>query len=290
MDKQRKIWLCEQYAQRTWFLSTNIAAEAARAGEQGRGYAVVAEETRTLANKIFNFVEILKFESDGEEKMMQGIEDCVVMMSLLSTNASIEAANMARISMDYNIPKSVAVFADDLRNIANGFKEISGVKTEKKPGLVYEVAKPSSLTNDHVELFHFSIGGISLVESITSKICEVIFASREKFADGAFRLREHNLPVINFYEKFGLKYTGNMFHPILIICPNPIDNDKYHSQKYAVPIDFDCLYDRPIFTSYFGTSVPVDKTHPFAEYARECWDAVGGGQMVFIDWERFVHP
>jgi hypothetical protein len=26
----------------------------------------------------------------------------------------------------------------------------------------------------------------------------------------------------------------------------------------------------------------------FAEFARECWDVVGGDQLIFVDWQKLI--
>jgi len=53
---------------------------------------------------------------------------------------------------------------------------------------------------------------------------------------------------------------------------------------YAIPIDD--LDINTIFGSKIGCAVPPKENNVFAKYSRECWDAVGGGQLVFLDWAK----
>ena len=92
------------------------------------------------------------------------------------------------------------------------------------------------------------------------------------------------MPVINCYQRFELPYSGYDAErqTVMIICPdgNP------HGDNYAVPIDD--LDIAAIFNSRNGTAVQPQQDHIFANYARECWDAVGGDQLIFVDWTKFI--
>jgi hypothetical protein len=117
MENEKKVWLIEQYAQKAWTVSLTLSQEAARAGAHGKGYAVVAHEARILADKLYEYVENIRF-GGGDEAMFKGIKDFAVMFKLLSVNALIEILHKVDVSMEFNIPKSMAVFAEELRRIA----------------------------------------------------------------------------------------------------------------------------------------------------------------------------
>jgi DNA-binding CsgD family transcriptional regulator len=55
---------------------------------------------------------------------------------------------------------------------------------------------------------------------------------------------------------------------------------------YAVPIDD--LDINAIFYSRIGNAVPPKKGHAFFDFARECWDVLGGNQVIFADWKRLI--
>jgi chemotaxis signal transduction protein len=275
MDKQKKIWLCEQYAHRVWSLSTCIAAEAARAGSHGEGYAVVAAETRKMAEKITKYIELLKFESDDDDKL-KGIDDCAVMLNLLAVNAEIEAAQMSKSNMEFNIPKSMAVFSNELLNLAKEFNELSDNSAERKPYVLPEVAAPISSSDDYGIFLQFFIGGIPLVENLF-KIKEIVLW--KYFGDGSKHLRGEKISILDCYKALGPENPENELQPAIIMY-----GGRKNDELYAVPID--ALDIAAIFYSKIGLAVPPEKDHKLARYARECWDAVGGGQLVFVDWDK----
>ena len=280
MNNEKKIWLCEQYAQKAWTLSLVLSQEAARAGEHGKGYAVVASEARTLADKLFEYAASVRFDRNGSD--FKGIADFAVMLKFLATNAAFENMRVAENHMEFNIPKSMSVFAEEMRRLAIAINELAEKSAWNKPFTMPEMAKPSG-SSTVGRFFKYSICGHALIENV-NLISDVCYPRRADLEGKTFSLRGHKIPVINFYQRFNLSYSGdNADHQtVMIICPdgNP------HSENYAVPIDD--LDIAAIFISRSGTAVQPQKSHMFAEYARECWDAVGGDQLIFIDWQKFT--
>jgi chemotaxis signal transduction protein len=115
-------------------------------------------------------------------------------------------------------------------------------------------------------------------------VAEVCYPRRTDIEDKTYFLRGSKLSIINCYQRFDLPYSG--YDPdrqtVMIICPdgNP------HGDRYAVPIDE--LDIGAIFYSRNGTAVTPQQGHAFAEYSRECWDAVGDVQLMFVDWKKLI--
>jgi hypothetical protein len=282
MNSEKKLWLCEQYAHKAWTLSLVLAQEAARAGGHGKGFAVIAHEARQLADKLFDFTAKVRFDSGGSD--FTGIADLSVMLKLLATNAMIEIMRVAEFHMEFNIPKSMAVFAEEMRRLASDINELAEKSVWDKPFAIPEMAAPSA-SGAVGRFFKYSICGYPLIENM-SNICEVNFPAKADIEGNTFFLRGNKIPLINCYRRFDLPYPSSVLYPdrqmVVIVC---LDGNV-HGKRYAVPIDDVDI--AAIFHSRNGTAVPALQGHAFAEYAHECWDAVSGEQFVFVDWKKLI--
>jgi chemotaxis signal transduction protein len=103
-----------------------------------------------------------------------------------------------------------------------------------------------------------------------------------------FVLRNRKIPIIDCFKRFGLLYTGYAEdrQTVVIIRPEGIGFYKKDKKKYAVLIDD--LDENTIFMSRIGYAVPPQEGHVFADFTRECGDAVGGGQLMFFDWRKLA--
>jgi len=282
MINEKKVWLIEQYAHKTWTVSLTLAQEAARAGQNGKGYAVVAHEARILADKLFEYTAKAKFDGD-DENMFKGIVDFAIMMKFLSVNAALEIQRMVEISMDFNIPKSMAVFAEELRRIAIGLNELADKSVLQKPFAMPELAAPSE-SETVGSFFFYSICGYPLIENVKN-INEICYPRKADTEGATFFLRGYKYPLINCYRRFDLPYTSYDAdrQTVMLVCPDRKNNPD---EVYAIPIDD--MDVNAIFYSRIGCAVPPKKGHALADYARECWDALGGEQFIFADWKKLV--
>jgi len=102
----------------------------------------VAQEARMLAGKLFEYTAEVKFEG-ADDAMHKGIVDFVVELKYLSVNAVIEIQRVTDISMDFKIPKSMAILIEELRRIASGLNELIGKSVWQNPFTMPELASPS---------------------------------------------------------------------------------------------------------------------------------------------------
>ncbi|MCL2016121.1 MAG: methyl-accepting chemotaxis protein [Defluviitaleaceae bacterium] len=291
MKNEKKLWLIEQYAQQAWTVSLTLAQEAARAGEFGKGYAMLAHEARTLANRLYDYTAKIKFETSelANNSDFKGIIDFARMTKFLSVNASLELIRMSMVSMDFNIPKSMAVFANELRQLAINLEQLNE-KISQKPFIIPEVATPSS-TREPNEFFLYTIGGQPLLENV-GNILEIHYCKKADLTGETLSLRGKNLPIIDFYKQLNLAADESEMQTIMIIKPTGIKfeigsqgvNLGDLSDICAVPIDE--LDVNAIVYSVAGRDVPVGENHAFHGFSRECWDFIGGEQVVFVDWAK----
>lgn len=281
MKNEKRIWLIEQYAQKAWMVSLALMQEAARAGNYGKGYAVVAHEARILADKLYDYAAEVRF---GENPGFKGIVDFSVMFTYLAANTTLEILHMADINMDFNIPKSMAVFAEELRKLAVKCIELADPALRKKPFVIPEVAVPAegALWGYY---FLYAVSGYALLEN-PKNILEIVLSSRETITGKeTFSLRGVEIPLLDGYRLLNLPYTQEQEQPVIIINHKGKDS-RDAAGMYAVPID--SLDTNALFRSQPGSAVSPEESHAFAAYSRECWEMAGGDVAVFIDWEKLA--
>ena len=201
MKSEKKIWLIEQFAHKIWTVSLSLAQEAARTGQHGKGYVVVAQEASMIADKLFEYTAELKFEGT-DDAMLKGIVDFAVELKFLSVNAAIEIQRVADISMDFNIPKSMAILTEELRKIASGLNELIGKSVWQTSFTMPELLSPSwSEVRDC--FFIYSISSYPLIENMKNVI-EVCYLRKADINENILFLRGHKIPIINCFRHFNL--------------------------------------------------------------------------------------
>jgi hypothetical protein len=248
--------LIERYAHKLWALAANLSTEAARAGANGKGYAVINWDVRKLANALF--------DADAEQA-----NDIAREMRLLSFNGVLEIMRVEEKAPGTN--KAITVCIIDIIELMNEFiGALTGITVQ--PSLLPAPSEPIQSINVVSKLVPFSIGGIPLVES-AEFVREVFQVSTKSLADGTLTLRGAEHPLVKLADvNCGERVT------VLLI--------QRGAKLVAVPIDDSDLY--VVNLAPIGRAVPPAPSHTFAEYARECWNAEGGGQFVFIDWAKFA--
>ena len=285
MTNEKKIWLCEQYAQKAWALSLNLAQEAARVGSFGCGYAIVASEARKLAENLFSYSEKMRFNKDDDSDFRK-IVNFAFMMGLLSLNATIEIFHVSEADDRVN-SKSFAVCVEDLRRLALELNELGGEKLWQRPFVIPEIISPLKSTRKIDFFLKFSIGGNTLVENILN-VKEIWFGSKAETSGKTWNLRGFEMPILDCAKHFNLEYSSLNQDMQTVMITNS-DYRQYHGYRdgeHAVLIDD--LDVNAIFQSKIGYAVPPKKDHVFAEYSRECWDAAGNDQFIFPDWPKLI--
>jgi len=287
MDKQKKIWYCEQYLQRLYTISMCMMQEAARAGEHGKGYAECASETRTMTGRLTKYVEQLRFDGEDVDNF-SGIVDCTLQLNFLALNTAIQAMNMVDVSMEFNIPKSMSVYAAELRNLTAAFNELSDNTVWEKPFVMPEVANPVAAKtevpfSEWETIFSFSIGNAPLCENL-AVMREIIYAPVKDIQGETYRLRGDALPILDCYKKAKLPGFKSNFPAPSGDCQPVLIMEVEKGKVFALPVDD--LDFTSAFHTIKGTDVPVESSHPFAKFTRLAWDATAGGQLVFLDWTK----
>jgi len=267
----RKLFKLNQISERLWILAANTAMVAAGLGRDGRGFAIVAEETRKMTDKMQQLVTEAIF--DDVEINVEVMKEMALQIMLLALNAAIESHKL-----DIK-GKQAAVCAEEIRSLAYMLTtEISeDVPLDRLPDMVIPWSKAplTSVQSDNVCFILLKTGDIYFVENLINiqMVCYGLTENENK----NIILRGTELPVINTPNLLN-KRTEN---PTYIILRAPWAEDN---KEYAVAVDsFGCLFYSPI-----GTPIAPPENMPLAKYVRECWENENGDPFYFMDWVKML--
>lgn len=266
----RKQYKLQQLSDRLWTCAANTALVAAALGRDGRGFALVAEETRTLSNKVQDFIESALFED--EEIKMEILKDAAYEIMFLAYNAAIESHRLEEKG------KQAAVCAEEIRSLAYTLTtEISDdMPLDRHPKNIIPWAKTplTTVISNNLCFFLFEAGGTYFVENLIN-IQEVCYGLTE--SNNNVIIRSNEIPVVNLLKY--LKKESNNQQYIILRAPWADE-----SKEYAVAVDdFVCLFYSPI-----GTPVPPPVDMPLVKYVRECWENENGNPFYFMDWVKMA--
>lgn len=208
------------------------------------------------------------------------------MTGFLAINAMLEMLHVEA-AHDRIIDKHFAICAEEIRNLALALNELTGKRLWQKPFVLPDIISPLKSTWKTDYFIRFSIGGIPFAENALN-LQEVCYPAKADIFGDMFSLRGHKMPILDCFRRFDLPHEGFDENRQTVMVINP-DYEKYHRYRdgvYAVPIDD--LDINTIFQSRIGYAVSPKSDSIFADYSRECWDVVGGDQIIFLDWQKLI--
>jgi len=247
-------------------LANMLAQQAPALGSDGRITVVLAEETRSMANKIHKMVEGALFEEQDID--YEKVKNIAFNVNNLALNCAIESNRL-----DWQ-GKATAVCADDIRNLAH---EVA-LLFEKNAGVAYST--PALIPKNRITSFDrgqgficLDIGGVYVTELLVNikEVCVGISPTATHI-----NLRGMEIPFIDGRKLLGK--TQDISTYVVLNTPWAEQN-----KTYAVAANVIHLFYSPI-----GIPVDVAADVPLAEYVRECWESEGDVPFLFMDWPNMA--
>ncbi len=262
----RILWKLDRIGERLWTLARLSATQAAGLANDGKGLAVVAEETRNMANKVNEVVESATF--DGTDINKEQIVPLAFMLNLLALNSAIESFRLGHLG------KQAAVCADEIRNLAYEIVCLFDREMANKSKQVTHPWPKYPLTSiNKGEYLHLDVGGIQILESLDNvkEVCGYL-----EHKDSIVNLRGMELLLVDCYKMIGKTQDT----PIYVIIQTPWAEQN---KTYAITAEAKGLHLCPI-----GRPMEAPSEMPLAKYVRECWENENGELFYFMDWTKMV--
>lgn len=278
MIDEKNVWKIQVYSERAWHISSDLAVEAGRLGRNGKGIAIVANESRRIANILFQAID--KIKTSGEFNI--DLSDVLWQMNQLVLNGAIETIRLDELDDSIHTSKSISVAMENMRILTNNLVELLDNETvEYIP--TPEITQPSPVTNNMLFLFQSAIGGVHFVENIRYIVELIAYRKNDGIINNEIMLRGTKIPVIDCYNKFGLINHKRNENPYG--CAAIINVDWYAPDNiYAVLVDD--FNTNSIFRSKIGMRSEPKEIVFSSTYIRESWDAAENKQFIFPDWVR----
>jgi hypothetical protein len=277
MEEQKAVWKCATLAERLRWLAHSMAMEAA--ARDSKAFAVVADETRKLAEGIGAIAEGAPFPfpgGAGEPGFTAALGLQARRLGLLAINAAIESVNSEG-------GKAITICAEEVRLAALELEDFcSGATPRGEAGLplLPEIASPSLASASREYMLVFSIGGQRALENFHF-IREVLSfeAALGGLRGDELALWGRTWPFIDAARELGLSRECGEAGAVIIVKARWPGAD---GREYAVAIDGLCpgafsRFPPGRMAGLRGSAFP-------GPWIRECWDAADGSQLLFLDW------
>jgi len=263
----KTLWKMQIYGERLWTLARSIAHQAAVLSLDGKGLAVVADETRSLAEKMYEVTERALFEDENTQT--GAVRDAAVMLNLLALNTAIEAYRLGERG------KATAVCADDIRNLAYQVTLLLDGNNANERYL-YPVLMPNNRMTSVEKNQGFivlNIAGVTVIEPLLNvkEVCMHMECSTSHL-----KLRGMEIPLVNGFRMLGKTQA----EPVYAILQTPWAEQN---KTYAVSADVMGIIQIPI-----GIPTAVPNGTPLAKYIREYWESENDVPFLFMDWTKMV--
>ena len=266
----KTLWKLDHTAERLWIVAMLVARESAVLENDGRELAVVADETRKLANRINDMVEKTMF---GEEEIKQDeLVHVATMLTYLSLNSAIAALRKGQRG------KQVAVCAEEVRQMAMGLVSLLKGEHARQETIIPLPLYPLSSVDNRICFLQFSVNGIRFVENVNN-IKEVVYGKWVERTDTCIKVRGTEIPLVDGFQMLGK--PQDILNYVILRTPWA-EQDKIYavaSEDFSV---------NTIFYSPIGRPMNAPYDMPLAAYVRECWEAEDGSPFYFMNWQKMV--
>ncbi len=269
------------YAERMYRYSYDLMLQAGGMGEFGEGMAIVAFETRNIANKLLAAVAQLK----SNPKQQPDSDEAIPQLRMLIVNAMLEAARATDNYTDGRPParkyKEFAVIFNEIDATLAGLLELFGMKPEL-PAIMPRVSRYSRVIDSAIGCLLMTIGGVDFVENVRN-INEVVRGPVD-ISDGILKLRSLRIPIIDCHKILSLPKPDAS--RLIVIVNTGYDGDN---DLYAIPVDnIPQLLSSKVGISSIFRADAIPKCGLTADMLREVWDCEEERQMLFLDYNALI--
>ena len=262
-----KQWKIQSLSERMNNLAVSIAAESARQAVQrqrtAKEQAIIAEETRSLAARLFEAVENSAFKNLNES-------DFDTIVRKVTERASFLALNTAFVSCRLPELYPVTVFAEELLNLWRELSEALGDTV-----VFTDIPMPSPRSRVIPDVFYMlraTSGEVTWCEN-AQLVIEVLEYCPDYIHGGKLIInnewRNMDMPFITL---------GDVpCNPGIIIISDAQDRNIQYAVHTSVSV-------HGLANSYVG----INKSYSGSFPVRECWSASDGSDLIFPDWERLL--
>ncbi len=275
---EKRIERFKGYAQMAWSLALQMCTELGHCQLIAKSLMPVADEMKVFANRLDAVCEDLDSPEMAADFFDKVLDDVVLQATLLTMNFVSEMIKADHYT-NTAATKSLAVIAEEYRELTEKFKRLSGNSGNKD--IAIPEAKNSITSTETTDFFMmFSIGGVAFVESLWY-MREMVYYP---IADTFITIRGEEIPVIDCSKITSLKGTeATDGHQAYLIVYTQWSNKP---TRYAVPIDE--VGTNALFRTKIGIKAEPKQPVLDARYIREYWESTDGNGLVFIDWNKLA--